>query len=105
VTLEPRLLEMNAAIRRPSWGGGLSVPAWAYLGGLCGAFYVLISIIALPRLGAVAVIALALVGQQVAAVVIDTFGLFNAPRIPLSGTRLLGVALVAIGVVLVQYKK
>ncbi len=105
LTLEPRLLDMSQMSRRPSWSGGLSVPGWAYLGGLCGAFYVLVSIVALPRLGAVAVIAIALVGQQAAAVAIDTLGLFKAPRIPLSMPRLIGVAMVALGVVLVQYKK
>ena len=63
-------------IGRPAGLAERTIPAWAFLGGICGAFYVLISMIALPRLGALATIALALLGQQSASLVIDTFGLF-----------------------------
>ncbi|HEX5322665.1 MAG TPA: DMT family transporter [Capsulimonadaceae bacterium] len=89
-------------------GAGLaalkSAPGWAYLGGLCGAFYVLISIIALPRVGAAVTVASAVLGQQVASLAIDTFGWLDVPRIPLTWPRVAGAALLLAGVLLLQKK-
>ncbi|HEY3331738.1 MAG TPA: DMT family transporter [Capsulimonadaceae bacterium] len=104
-TLESRLSQLAHINATPTWSGAVSVPWWAFLGGLCGAFYVLIAVVALPRLGAVAVVALALMGQQVGALMIDSFGLFGAPRISLTLPRVVGALLVALGVVLIQAKK
>ena len=105
VFADGHIARIVGARAEPSWLAARSVPWWAFLGGLCGAFYVLMSIIAIPRIGAIATIALALLGQQIAAIVIDTFGLFGVPKIPLALSRVVGVALVATGVLLVQWKK
>src|SRR5579884_4067078 len=72
-------------------GSGLAglrtAPGWAYLGGLCGAFYVLLAIVALPRVGAAVTVASAILGQQVASLLLDTFGWLDVPRIPLTWPR------------------
>lgn len=102
---DQRISTLAGVNRAPSWAGALSLPWWAYLGGFCGAFYVLMAIIVLPRLGAVATIALALLGQQCASIAIDTFGLFGTPRLPLTWARIFGTALVLAGAILVQAKK
>lgn len=104
-TFDAKIGQMTQIAKAPTWQGGLSVPIWAYLGGLCGAFYVLVSIVALPRLGAVATIALALMGQQVASLAIDSFGLFGAPKLPMTMARVFGALLVVAGVLMVQSKK
>jgi bacterial/archaeal transporter family-2 protein len=67
-----------------------------------GAFYVVGSIVAAPRLGAVTLVALILAGQAVASLVVDHFGWVGFAEHPISPGRLLGVALVAAGVALVR---
>jgi len=67
-----------------------------------GAFYVLATIILIPRIGAGTTVALVLAGQIVASVLIDHFGLINVPIHLLSLPRILGAILVIIGVILIQ---
>lgn len=81
-----------------------TAPGWAYLGGLCGAFYILISMIALPRVGAAVTVASTILGQQVAGLAIDTFGWLDLPRIPLTWPRLVGAVVLVLGVVIMQKK-
>ena len=77
-------------------------PWWLWVGGLMGAFYVIGSIVAAPRLGAVTLVALILGGQAIASLVVDHFGWVGFAEHPISPGRLLGVALVAAGVALVR---
>jgi transporter family-2 protein len=97
-------LVLIAVILREPWSGGAVryVPWWLWTGGLIGAFYVLSSIILLPRLGAAATVAFVLGGQVVASIVLDNFGWLNVPKHELSPGRLVGAALIAGGVALVQ---
>ena len=82
--------------------GIASAPWWGWTGGVLGAFYVLATIILIPRIGAGTTVALVLAGQIVASVLIDHFGLINVPIHLLSLPRILGAILVIIGVVLIQ---
>jgi transporter family-2 protein len=83
--------------------GIASAPWWVWTGGvLGGTFYVLATIILIPRIGAGTTVALVLAGQIVASVLIDHFGLINVPIHLLSMPRILGAILVIIGVVLIQ---
>lgn len=79
-----------------------SIPKWAWFGGVCAAYYLLASLIALPKLGAAAVFSLVIAGQLIAAVVLDSTGTFGVPHIGLSPTRILGVVLLLAGVILIQ---
>ena len=79
-----------------------SMPWWGWLGGLCGAAYVTTVFTAIPVIGAAAVVGLTVAGQQVASVFFDRWGLMRLPTKPVSGTRLLGVAVLLLGVVLIQ---
>ena len=76
------------------------VPWWAWTGGALGAFFVWATIWSVPRVGVLAVAAALVLGQMLAALVIDGFGLFGVPVQPLSWPRLTGAALVCFGVVL-----
>jgi transporter family-2 protein len=82
--------------------GIASAPWWVWTGGVLGAFYVLATIILIPRIGAGTTVALVLAGQIVASVLIVHFGLINVPIHLLSMPRILGAILVIIGVVLIQ---
>lgn len=77
------------------------VPPWAWFGGLLGAFYVASVTVLGPRLGGVALVALVLVGQLGASLLVDQFGALGFPRMPISPTRLLGGALLVIGTLLI----
>ncbi|HEU4592887.1 MAG TPA: DMT family transporter [Steroidobacteraceae bacterium] len=78
-----------------------AVPAWAWFGGLFGAFYVAISTIVASELGAASLLALALMGQLAMALVVDHFGWLGLPVNPITLTRLAGVGLLGVGVWLV----
>ncbi len=75
-------------------------PAWVWLGGLIGALYVASFTLLVPRMGAASIICLAIFGQVIASLLLDHYGVLQAPR-PASITRWLGVVLVLAGAVLV----
>ena len=73
-----------------------------YLGGLCG--FVIIASLAFvfPKIGAAYAVALMVGGQCVAALLVDHFGLMGMPRDPLTIQRVIGVALVGAGVLVMR---
>jgi transporter family-2 protein len=73
-----------------------------YLGGLFG--FVIIASLAyvFPKIGAAYAVALMVGGQCVAALIIDHFGLMGMPRDTLTAQRVIGVALVAAGAVVMR---
>jgi transporter family-2 protein len=85
--------------------GGLrstfDVPWYYLLGGLLGAAYVTVALISVSTIGAGAVAAATVTGQLTTAVVIDRLGLFGLEQTPLSAARLVGVALLLAGTVLI----
>ena len=97
-------LAVTCLVLREPWPGGEvgRVPAWVWTGGLIGAFYVVSSIVLLPRLGAAATVAFILGGQIAASLVLDQFGLLHVEKHAVSPGRAVGAALIAAGVVLVQ---
>lgn len=80
----------------------IQAPWWIWTGGALGAFYVLGTIILIPRLGAAATVAVILTGQMVASVVIDHFGLLQVAEHPLNLPRIVGALLIIIGVIFIQ---
>src|SRR6201985_871953 len=67
---------------------------WYYLvGGLLGAAYVTVALISVRTIGAGGVAAATITGQLTTAVVIDRLGIFGLEQVPLSLTRVLGIAL------------
>lgn len=74
---------------------------WQLTGGFLGAFFVTMTIVAVPRIGTTAVLALTIVSQLVAGMLLDHYGLFGMRGIPLDAKRVLGVALLVAGVYLV----
>ena len=78
-----------------------SAPWWLFTGGLMGAAFVYTGLKLVPILGATALTAAAVAGQLAGGLLIDRLGLFGVTPVPLSATRLLGVALLVTGAVLV----
>jgi transporter family-2 protein len=78
-----------------------AAPWWAWAAGLGGAFYVSSQPILLPRLGAALFTTLVIAGQVATAIALDHFGALGVPQHPASPLRLLGGALIVVGMVLV----
>jgi bacterial/archaeal transporter family-2 protein len=72
-------------------------PVWLWVGGVMSLFIVLAITIAAPRIGVAATIGLVIAGNLVMAAAIDRWGLLAQDRIPITGPRLLGLALLAAG--------
>ena len=79
-------------------------PWWSFGGGLIGATLVTTMLVAAPKLGAATLIVLFFAGQMSASVTIDQFGLVGYPIKPVNPTRLIGLALVLVGTLLVVRK-
>ncbi len=74
---------------------------WQLTGGLFGAFFVTMTIVGVPRIGTTAVLALTIVSQLIAGLVMDHYGLFGMRGIPIDFKRLAGVVLLLAGVFLI----
>jgi len=76
--------------------------SWYYLlGGLLGAVYVTNALIAVSAIGAGGVAAATITGQLAASVAIDRLGLLGLDQVPLTPERVVGVALLLVGTLLV----
>jgi transporter family-2 protein len=92
------------ALRREPWPSGRSSglhPA-LWTGGLFGALYLVLAILLLPRLGAAALIACVVAGQMLFALAVDQFGWLGVPQHPASVPRIIGAALLLLGVALMR---
>ncbi len=89
----------------PRFGGLGEMPAWGWLGGLMGAFYVTTVFSAIPAIGAASVVALTVAGQQAASVIVDRVGLLGFPRREITMLRLVGVLLIFAGVAVIQFPR
>jgi bacterial/archaeal transporter family-2 protein len=97
------LLVAAALVRvRPDGAAVRALPWYAWLGGAYGAFFVAAAAYSAPRLGVAVTVTLLVAGQMVAAALLDQAGAFGLPQRDLTPVRLLGLALVVAGVVLVR---
>jgi len=80
------------------------MPAWAWVGGIVGALFIVVSIVLTPRLGTAVTLATITVGQLVAALLLDHYGWLGSPVIRLSLPRVLGAACLLLGIVLMRWK-
>lgn len=84
-----------------SLGQVRSVPWWALVGGLLGAVYVTVALVAVRSLGASGLTAVVITGQLAISVAIDRFGLFGIAKQHIDASRIIGLVLLVAGVVLV----
>lgn len=97
------VLLVAVLVTRTPWPTGQqlsTIPTWNWAGGVVGALFVLTATALVPRLGAAALISLAVCGQLVGSLLFDHFGVLGQLR-PADGTRLIGALLVGLGALLV----
>ena len=86
----------------PAAAGLTSLPWWAWTGGMLGITFVVVTIVLPAKLGTALMFATLILGQMVASVLIDHYGFRGVPVLPLSFTRILGVALLIAGVLFIR---
>ena len=86
----------------PSAGVAARIPWWAWSGGLFGAIFIALAIVLVPQLGAAAFIALLITGQMIASITFDHFGWLGLAQRAIDLPRLIGVALLIGGVILIR---
>ncbi|KAF0244367.1 MAG: hypothetical protein FD180_2624 [Planctomycetota bacterium] len=77
-------------------------PWTLYIGGLCGFVIILSLALVFPKIGVAWAIALVVLGQSAAALIIDHYGLMGMPKDPLTISRVAGIVLVCSGVALLR---
>jgi len=85
-----------------SWAGIKDAPNYIWLGGLLGAFYVTIIVLAFPILGPGLTFGLVVAGQMIVSVLLEHFNILVAQQNPISFMKVIGIALVVAGVIIIR---
>src|SRR3954465_12246038 len=85
-----------------SWSGVKEAPGYAWLGGLLGAFYVTVIILAFPKLGPGLTFGLVVAGQMAISVLLEHNNILVAQQHPVNGMRIVGIVLIVVGVILIR---
>lgn len=86
----------------PALGVMARIPWWAWSGGMFGAIFIALGMLLLPQIGAATFIALLVTGQMLASVAFDHYGVLGLAQRSIDLPRVLGVALLVAGVVLIR---
>ena len=97
----PALWLMRAPL--PQLGALAQAPGWAWCGGVAGGGYITAALILTPKLGAAGFIVCVIAGQVLSSLAIDQWGLMGLPERPVNLARLLGVGLIVVGMLVVQW--
>ena len=95
------LFVVSLGVGRGSFRAIGTVEWWQLSGGVFGAFFVTMTILAVPRLGTGTAMAALIVSQLATGLVFDHFGLFGMRQIPFDLSRIAGVVLLMVGVALI----
>ncbi|MEJ1236680.1 DMT family transporter [Chryseolinea sp. T2] len=77
-------------------------PGYLWLGGLLGAFYVTAIVLLFPKLGPGLTFGLVVAGQMLVSIMLEHFNVLVAHPTPINYMKLLGIALVIAGVVIIR---
>lgn len=81
-----------------------SVPKWQLFGGLLGAFYVSVMILAVPKIGVAPALVSVIAGQLIFGALIDHFGWFGGQVIPLDIKKIIAIVLLFCSLYLFNHK-
>lgn len=80
-----------------------AAPWWAWTGGLCGAFFVTMSLVLVPKMGTGNYLVGMIAGQLIGSMVIDHFGHLGLPVHGFTWGRAVGIVLVMAGVCCIKW--
>lgn len=87
------LLFITIFFGKGSWLAIGSVPKWQLTGGILGAFYVAVMVLAVPKVGVTTTVTAVIAGQILMSAIVDHYGLFGAKQIPFDLRRLIALIL------------
>lgn len=85
-----------------SWTGLKNAPVQIWLGGLLGAFYIAVMVLAFPELGPGLTFGLIVAGQMVISMALEHFNVLVAQPNPVNAMRIFGMLLVIAGVIIIR---
>lgn len=85
-----------------SWAGVKEAPLQVWMGGLLGAFYVTVIILAFPKLGPGLTFGLVVAGQMIISMILEHFNILVAQQNSISLMKMVGVLLVIAGVIIIR---
>lgn len=77
-----------------------TIPWWQWLGGLIGVYVVMMYIVLFNKIGGIQATILPIFGQIVMGILIDQFGWFQSPVVPLTIRKSIGIAWMLLGILL-----
>jgi len=91
------------------WGKGnllsvTDVPKWQLIGGLLGAFFVIVTVLVVPKIGVAPALIGIVAGQIIIGAIVDHFGLFGGQRIPINIQKVAAIALLFASLYLFNHK-
>lgn len=81
-----------------------SVPKWQLIGGLLGALYIFIMVLAVPKIGVGSAVVAVIAGQMLASTFIDHFNVFGGRQILIDWKRVVALILLAFALYLFNKK-
>jgi len=96
------LITASGIVGRGSLSGASSAPWWAWIGGLLSVTAVLASLLALKAEGAAGVVAFTVLGQLVAAMMLDHFVWLGVKQNPINAYKITGAVLLVGGAALMS---
>lgn len=88
--------------RLPTLGSFGQAPWWAWLGFITGVVFMISTMWAVPKVGALSMLVAVILGQLVAGLLLDRFGALGLAVQEITWPRLAGVALVLTGLVMTR---
>ncbi len=85
-----------------SWEGIREAPTYVWVGGLMGAFYVTVIILAFPRLGPGLTFGLVVGGQMIISILSEHYNVLVTQQQPISLMKIAGIVLVITGVIIIR---
>lgn len=93
---------LTLKISMPTFAALSGQPKWIWIGGIAGVLYITAAILLAPKLGAAGFMTTVIAGQLIASVLIDYFGIMGFVSREITPSRMIGVLLVAVGVIVMQ---
>lgn len=89
-------------VEAPTLSNLTQAPRWVWIGGIVGVVYITGALMLAPKLGAAGFVMAAIAGQMLASIMIDKWGLVGLPQKPVPLSRLAGIGLIFLGLVVMQ---
>jgi len=98
------LILLNIALRTstPTISEMKAIPWYLFLGGAIGAMFVTSVVLLIPQIGVTTMLAASIAGQLIIAAIIDHYGFFGISVHAISLSRVVGIVLLILGIILIQ---